>query len=141
MQAHMASAKVVVCLHHLAPCVHHLYIQLWHVVNGALDEQVECWISIGILQNQVTLFLGVLAGLDPNREEFATLLPHWKLDYPMSNDRIKEAMNLIFVTILQRWGSTEVDPTGILLSFLQQLCAIQIGSKKWQQNTLGICSV
>ena len=25
-------------------------------------------------------------------------------DDPMSNDRIKEAMNLMFATILQRWG-------------------------------------
>ena len=45
-------------------------------------------------------------------------MPHWKLGDLMSNDRIKEAMNLMFATILQRWGSTEVDPTGILLFFL-----------------------
>jgi hypothetical protein len=64
-------------------------------------------------------FLGrVLAGLDPNGEEFATLPPHWIMDDPLSNDRIKEAMNLMFATILQRWGGTEVDPTGILLYFL-----------------------
>ena len=33
----------------------------------------------------------------------------------MSNEKVKEAMNLMFVTILQRWGRTEVDPTGVLL--------------------------
>ena len=46
--------------------------------------------------------------------------PNWKLDDRMANDRTKEAMNLMFATILQRWGGTEVDPTGILLSLLQQ---------------------
>ena len=44
--------------------------------------------------------------------------PLWKLDDLKSNDRIKEAMNLMFATVLQRWGSTEVDPSGILLFFL-----------------------
>jgi hypothetical protein len=33
----------------------------------------------------------------------------------MSNEQIKEGMNLMFATILQRWGNTEVDPTGMLL--------------------------
>jgi hypothetical protein len=61
-------------------------------------------------------FLGrILAGLDPSSEEFGVLPPHWKLDDPMSNERIKEGMNLMFATILQRWGNTEVDPTGMLL--------------------------
>jgi hypothetical protein len=64
-------------------------------------------------------FLGrVLAGFDPNGEEFATLPPHWILDDPMSNEKVKEAMNLMFATILQRWGCTEVDPTGVLLHCL-----------------------
>ena len=56
-----------------------------------------------------------MAGLTPNREEFAMLPPHWMLDSPMSNERIKEAMNLMFATILQRQVGTQVDPTGILL--------------------------
>ena len=61
-------------------------------------------------------FLGrVLAGFDPNGEEFATLPPHWILEDPMSNEKVKEAINLMFATILQRWGHTAVDPTGILL--------------------------
>jgi hypothetical protein len=61
-------------------------------------------------------YLGrVLAGFDPNGEEFGTLPPHWKVNDPMSNERIKEGMNLMFATILQRWGDTAVDPTGTLL--------------------------
>lgn len=61
-------------------------------------------------------YLGrILAGLDPNSEEFGALPPHWKVDDPMSNERIKEGMNLMFATILQRWNDTEVDPTGMLL--------------------------
>ena len=47
---------------------------------------------------------------------FLRLTGNWMI--LQSNDRIKEAMNLTFATILQRWGSTEVDPTGILLFFL-----------------------
>ena len=47
-----------------------------------------------------------------------TLPPHWILDDPMSNEKVKEAMNLMFATILQRWGCIEVDPTGILLHCL-----------------------
>ena len=37
------------------------------------------------------------------------LPPHWKLGEPMSNERIKKAMNLMFATILQRWGGMEDD--------------------------------
>jgi hypothetical protein len=44
------------------------------------------------------------------------LPPHWILEDPsMSNEKVNEAMNLMFMTILQRWGCTAVDPTGILL--------------------------
>jgi len=53
--------------------------------------------------------------MDPNSEEFAALPPHWSLDDPMSNEKIQEAMKLMFVPILQRWGGTQVDPTGVLL--------------------------
>jgi len=61
-------------------------------------------------------FLGhALAGMDPNGELFASLPLHWKVDDPMANDKIKEALNLMFATILQRWGGTEVDPIGVLL--------------------------
>jgi hypothetical protein len=36
----------------------------------------------------------------------------------MSNEKVKEAMHLMFATILQRWGHTEVDPTEVLLNCL-----------------------
>jgi len=61
-------------------------------------------------------YLGrVLAGLDPNSPEFATLPPHWKTSNPMANEKINEGMNLMFATILQKWSGTPVDPTGVLL--------------------------
>jgi hypothetical protein len=53
--------------------------------------------------------------LDPNEESFGSLPPHWKVDNPMGNAKIHEAMNLMFATILQKWGGTAVDPAGILL--------------------------
>jgi hypothetical protein len=61
-------------------------------------------------------YLGrILAGLDPNEERFGSLPPHWKVEHPMGNAKIREAMNLMFATILQKWGGSAVDPTGILL--------------------------
>jgi hypothetical protein len=61
-------------------------------------------------------YLGrILAGLDPNEESFGSLPPHWKVDNPMGNSKIQEAMQLMFATALQRWGGTAVDPTGLLL--------------------------
>jgi hypothetical protein len=61
-------------------------------------------------------YLGrILAGLDPNEERFGSLPPHWTVDNPMGNAKIREAMNLMFATVLQKWGGSAVDPTGILL--------------------------
>jgi hypothetical protein len=61
-------------------------------------------------------YLGrILAGLDPNDKTFGTLPPHWKVNNPMGNAKIREAMLSMFGTILQRWGGTAIDPTGILL--------------------------
>jgi hypothetical protein len=59
-----------------------------------------------------------LAGLDPNSPNFATLPPHFMLEDPMANDDIREAMLLMFGTILKRWGGTAVDPTPLLLRCL-----------------------
>ena len=39
----------------------------------------------------------------------------------MGNAKIREAMNLMFATILQKWGGSAVDPTGILL-----LCLVSV---------------
>jgi len=65
------------------------------------------------------VYLGqVLAFLQPNTPDFATLPPHFKLDEPMSNAVIKEGMLLCFAPILQKWQGTRVDPTGLLLRCL-----------------------
>ena len=61
-------------------------------------------------------YLGrVLALLDPTSPDFATLPPHWNMSDPMGNAKVKEAMNLMFATILQKWSGSAVDPTGVLL--------------------------
>jgi hypothetical protein len=61
-------------------------------------------------------YLGrILAGLDPNEETFGSLPPHWKVENPMGNAKIREAMHLMYATLLQRWGGSAVDPTGTLL--------------------------
>jgi hypothetical protein len=61
-------------------------------------------------------YLGrVLAGMDPNSEMFSTLPPHWKPTDPMSNEHIRQGMLMMFATILQKWKSTQSDPTGLLL--------------------------
>jgi hypothetical protein len=59
-----------------------------------------------------------LSGLDPNTEDFALLPPHWIMEDPMSNEYVKTAMNMMYSTILQRWSSTDRDPTGLLLRCL-----------------------
>jgi hypothetical protein len=59
----------------------------------------------------------VLALLDPTSPDFATLPPHWKMSDPMGNAKVKEAMNLMFATVLQKWSGSVVDPTGVLLIF------------------------
>ena len=46
-------------------------------------------------------YLGrILAGLDPTNENFGILPPHWTLVDPMSNAHVKEAMELMFGSIL-----------------------------------------
>ena len=61
-------------------------------------------------------YLGrILAGMDLNQEIFGLLPPHWNVDNSMGNVKIHEAMNLMFATVLQKWGGSAVDPTGILL--------------------------
>ena len=67
-------------------------------------------------------YLGrILAGMDPNEERFGSLPPHWKVANPMGDAKIREAMHLMFATILQKWGGSTVDPTGILLLCLASI--------------------
>jgi hypothetical protein len=65
-------------------------------------------------------YLGpVLALLDPSSPEFATLPPHWKISDPMGIPNVKEAMHLMYATILQKRSGSAVDPTaGVLVMCL-----------------------
>ena len=64
-------------------------------------------------------YLGrILALLDPMKENFATLPPHWKISNPMLNTTIKQAMDISFGPILRKHQSTSHDPTAILLRSL-----------------------
>jgi hypothetical protein len=61
-------------------------------------------------------YLGrILAGLDPNKDNFATLPPHFTECDPMHHDDTKKAMSMMYDPILQQWGGTDCDPTGLLL--------------------------
>lgn len=53
--------------------------------------------------------------MDPNSEVFSTLPPHWNLTDPLSNESIRQGMHMMFATILQKWSSTQSDPTALLL--------------------------
>ena len=78
-------------------------------------------------------FLGrVLAGLDPNKLEFASLPPHFMTEFdPMEDPDISEAMHLMYGPILEQWGGNEeVEPTGLLLFVL----ALVIYHSEWLQN-------
>ena len=63
-------------------------------------------------------FLGILlAGIDPNKPEFASLPPNFMTEFdPMEYPDILEAMHLMYGPILEQWsGNEEVNPTGLLL--------------------------
>ena len=65
-------------------------------------------------------FLGrILAGFEPNKSEFATPPPHWKVEEPMSNEYIKEGMEVMFGPILDTWkDNDQVNPTPFLTACL-----------------------
>jgi hypothetical protein len=66
-------------------------------------------------------FLGrVLAGLDPNKAEFATMPPHFILEGDLMEDEdIKAAMNMMYGPLLDTYGdNAEINPTGLLLMVL-----------------------
>jgi hypothetical protein len=78
-------------------------------------------------------FLGrVLAGLDPNKPEFASLLPHFIAEFdPMEDPDILEAMHLMYGPILEAWsGNKEIDPAGLLLFVLASV----VYHLEWVQN-------
>jgi hypothetical protein len=49
-----------------------------------------------------------LAGLDPNSEDFAILLPHFTHGNPMENTRIRKAIELMYGPSLQQWPAQKV---------------------------------
>ena len=78
-------------------------------------------------------FLGtVLAGLDPNKLEFASLPTHFMTEFdPMEDPDILEAMHLVYGPILEQWsGTEEVDQTGLLLFVFSSV----IYHSEWLQN-------
>ena len=61
-------------------------------------------------------YLGrILCGLDPNNTNFAILPPHWKVEDPMGNSTIKEALNTMYGPILQAYSGKSENPRGIVL--------------------------
>ena len=78
-------------------------------------------------------FLGcILAGFDPNKSEFATPPPHWKVADPLENKFIKEAMQLMFGPIPQTWGgNVKVNPTSFLVCFLASMVHCSNWLKQW----------
>jgi hypothetical protein len=61
---------------------------------------------------------GCLAGHNPSSADSLVLPPHFSIDDPMSNPDVREAMLLMYGNILQKWGSSAVDPTALLLCCL-----------------------
>lgn len=55
-----------------------------------------------------------LAGMDPNTSEFSVLPPHWITASPMEDDDIKEALDLMYGTIMQ----SHPNMSGVLLRLL-----------------------
>ena len=64
-------------------------------------------------------YLGrILCGLDPNSTNFAILPPHWKLEDPLGDDKIREAMELMYGPILRHYNGRSENPIGVLLRCL-----------------------
>jgi hypothetical protein len=60
-----------------------------------------------------------LAGLDPNSADFAVLPPHFTVSNPMENERIREAIDLMYGTALSKWADhVDSDPTALLCMVL-----------------------
>ena len=86
-------------------------------------------------------FLGtVLAGLDPNKLEFASLPTHFMTEFdPMEDPDILEAMNLVYGPILEQWSGPKRSTKLVYccLCFLQ-LFIIQNGCRIGSQCSLYI---
>jgi len=72
----------------------------------------------------------VLARLDPNKSEFATLPPHFKKEGNLMGDLdIKEAIDMMYHQILDTYNG-EATPTGLLLFVLDSV----IYHSAWQKK-------
>ena len=65
----------------------------------SIGSVLDCYWHFGSVGDQ---YLGrVLAGLDPNSQSFDCLPPHWKTGRPMSDETIKQGMEMTFGTTLE----------------------------------------
>jgi len=81
-------------------------------------EMIGCWVRY-LIREPGDHFLGrFLAGLDPNKSEFATLPQHFKKEGNVMGDLdIKDAMDMMYHPILDTYNR-EADLTGLLLFVL-----------------------
>lgn len=65
----------------------------------SIGSVLDCYWHFNSVGDQ---FLGqILAGLDPNKENFDSLAPHWRLVEPMMNKYVAEGMELTFGVVLK----------------------------------------
>ena len=64
-------------------------------------------------------FLGrTLACLDALQPNFKVLPPHFTIENPLEKKEVSETMSLMYGPIIQKWGGSQMDPTGLLLRLL-----------------------
>jgi len=83
----------------------------------SMGAVLDCYWHFGSIGDQ---YLGrILAGLDPNKSSFSILPPHWDLEDPLQNPSVKEAMDVMYGPVLDKYASNpRVNPTGLLLRCL-----------------------
>jgi hypothetical protein len=97
------------------------------------------------LADPADTYLGrILVGLDPNKQSFATLPPHFIPSDPMADELIREAMDLMYGPILVAWRGKGVrDFTGILLRVLPSVIHHSDFLDDWMRRIPGhpFCSI
>lgn len=83
----------------------------------SIGSVLDCYWHFGSVGDQ---YLGrILAGFNPNKQDFGTLPPHWTLIDPLSNELVVEAMDLMYGPILESYPPTSREkPIGLLLRCL-----------------------
>ena len=59
-----------------------------------------------------------MACLNALKPTFNVLPPHFDVEEPLENNDIREAMSLIYGPIIDTYGDSPIDPTGLLLRLL-----------------------